>query len=212
MASTAVCRRTMPVPQDYIYSFHRMQINPLSLVPHTKLPRGLPEVRPQYLPQDPIEAPYVDHIGLLNPKLTGAEDKESKMYIPTKFPTFPALHTYKYTEYYPFVREKDHSKIREKAAEDRRHVEGILHRQLDQRKHEGRLKNSGTNRSARAKKMDELWEKAMGVTLSGEEPTGELKVAVVNSARKYGYLRKPPPITKKSTDSKNQGGSIVVKT
>jgi len=203
--STATCRRPIPIFQDYESSFLRIQLDHSTLIPHTRLPRGLPPIRAQYLAQDPPPAPYVDHISEISPELSGAADKAKKKYIPKKFPIFPPVQTYKATGYFAFEREKDISKIREQGAEDRRYMEGVLHRQLDERQIQGRLKKSSGNEQPR--KTEEFWEKAMREVSTGGN-SGEINAAVVNASAQRGYLRTVRPAVKKQSGESNRRPAV----
>lgn len=199
------CRRTVPIPQDYEYALERMQIPVASLVPHKKLPPGLPSLPPQHLPQGPLSESFSDKtVGLLPTKLSGARDKASKRYIPKIFPTFPAKHTYKFTTYVAAGPETDPSIIRERAAAERRQAEHLAHLRLDQEQRNQGQHIAKQNQSENRQTRDQLWEKLVtGVSSSpgGEVGEGRIKRVVVNAAKKYHRRIVRKKLVEKSTSS-----------
>ena len=92
-------RRTHAVPRDYELALKRFNLTTTSLQPHRKT-KKLPVPQSVIIPtfealsiRDPIEA----DLPILSDELDGKPDKESKAYIPASFPTFPSVHTFKYT-------------------------------------------------------------------------------------------------------------------
>jgi hypothetical protein len=81
---------------DFEAGLKRFNLTTTSLKPHKKPPipksRRLPSWEP--LPTtDPIER----DLPVLGSELDGEPDKAMKQYIPGSFPSFPSIHTYKYT-------------------------------------------------------------------------------------------------------------------
>ncbi|KAL1891420.1 hypothetical protein Sste5346_007683 [Sporothrix stenoceras] len=104
-------RRTQPIPVDFDTSLARFNIGKSALRPHLRNPidpsklaqRPLPEPQPEaqhhQLSQRPLErrdSEYAD-LPLLSDALSGRPEKESKSYIPSSFPAFPSIHTYRNT-------------------------------------------------------------------------------------------------------------------
>ena len=93
---THSARRTHPIPTDFETSLKRFNLTPSALRPHLKppVPRRKRVASWSALPI-PDDACLT--LPVLGDDLSGAPDKESKQYIPKSFPSFPSLHTYKYT-------------------------------------------------------------------------------------------------------------------
>jgi hypothetical protein len=66
------------------------------LQPQRKPPIPRSKRLPRYEPLDIEDTVEID-LPILGDELDGAKDKEDKHYIPTSFPAFPSIHTYKYT-------------------------------------------------------------------------------------------------------------------
>jgi hypothetical protein len=122
------CRRIQPIPQDFEYALRRSFISVDDLTPHLKSLRALVPA-PTLLPSPPPEEkdPFDDFSGMpvLDPYLSGENDRVRSQYIPPHFPQFPSKHTYRYTPVFT-ERELDPRKIRERATEDGRHGEEAL--------------------------------------------------------------------------------------
>lgn len=122
------CRRIQPIPQDFEHALRRSFITVDDLSPHLK-PLGAVEPTPMLLPSPPPEEkdPFDAFAGMpvLDPHLSGEDDRARSAYIPPHFPQFPSKHTYRYTPVFT-EREQDPRKIRERATEDGRHGEEAL--------------------------------------------------------------------------------------
>lgn len=122
------CRRTQPIPQDFEHALRRSFVSVDDLTPHLKpLPAVAPT--PTLLSSPPPEEKDVFDsfagMPILDPHLSGEEDRMRSKYIPPHFPQFPSKHTYRHTPVFT-ERELDPRKIRERATEDGRHGEEAL--------------------------------------------------------------------------------------
>lgn len=169
--SMSSARRTSPVPHDWVYALTSAGINgSSSLEPHLdtgEIPTSV--LQPNLTPPDPPEKPPPDLEGLLGAELSGRAAKESKNYIPSHFPAFPALHTWKNTPVYT-QRENDPRKIREKATEEGIQAEQSLRKLMAAQKAgmQGD-KARKQRRSKRMKQSDSFWKTAMEDFLEREE-------------------------------------------
>ena len=96
-------RRSQPIPLDFEATLPRFNLGTGALRPHLKNPIALSKLTPEppYLQQG-LAAPetlYNDggDLPLLSQELSGRPEKEGKSYIPTGFPDFPSIHTYRHT-------------------------------------------------------------------------------------------------------------------
>lgn len=120
------CRRTQPIPQDFLQALHTNQLSLRSLIPHLNPP--IPPDRSQYrLHSEPSQEDEHQQLRLLSSLFTTAPDEQAKAFVPKHFPDFPSKHTYKATAEFP-VRESDPRKIRERATEEGRMGEEALRR------------------------------------------------------------------------------------
>lgn len=120
------CRRTSPVPQDFLQALHTHQLSLRALLPHLDPP--VPPQRSQFSLQ--ADAPRDDdhqQLALLAPILNGALAEQANGYVPKHFPSFPSRHTYKATADFP-EREINPRKVRERATEEGRLGEEALRR------------------------------------------------------------------------------------
>ncbi|KAL2017939.1 hypothetical protein VTK56DRAFT_1531 [Thermocarpiscus australiensis] len=93
---TNAARRSHPVPRDFEQSLRRFNLDTTLLEPHKKPPIRKSKRQPSWEPlavADPIDR----DLPILSSELDGTPDKATKQYIPSSFPAFPSLHTYKYT-------------------------------------------------------------------------------------------------------------------
>ncbi|KAL1963434.1 hypothetical protein VTN77DRAFT_8335 [Rasamsonia byssochlamydoides] len=124
----SACRRIQPIPQDFEHALRRSFISFDDLTPHLK-PLSMVAPTPTLLPSPPPEEqdPFDAFAGMpvLDPVLSGEDDRVRSKYIPPHFPQFPSKHTYRYTPVFT-ERELDPRKIRERATEDGRHGEEAL--------------------------------------------------------------------------------------
>ncbi|SPQ26410.1 360b3dd2-1d6e-4f7f-809f-640c50874fc1 [Thermothielavioides terrestris] len=93
---THAARRSNPVPRDFEQSLKRFNLTTSSLKPHRKPPIPKSKRLPTWEPL-PIGDPLDKDLPILGDELDGAPDKAAKQYIPSSFPSFPSIHTYKYT-------------------------------------------------------------------------------------------------------------------
>ncbi|CAK7273754.1 hypothetical protein SEPCBS119000_005820 [Sporothrix epigloea] len=107
-------RRSQPIPPDFEVALARFNLGTSALRPHLRNPvhssklvqRTAPTAAPDELPLNQLyqlhqllEPRKSDHgnIPLLGHELSGQPEKESKSYIPSSFPAFPSIHTYRNT-------------------------------------------------------------------------------------------------------------------
>lgn len=89
-------RRSYPVPVDFENTLKRFNLTPTALYYHKKPPISKKKRQPVW--EDlPLDAAIPTDLPVLAPELDGAADKAAKNYIPSSFPSFPSVHTYKYT-------------------------------------------------------------------------------------------------------------------
>ena len=169
--SMTSARRTSALPHDWVYALTSAGIHSSSsLEPHLDtgdIPTSV--LQPHLTPPDPPEKPPPDLEGLLGAELSGRADKETKKYIPSHFPAFPALHTWKATPVYT-QRENDPRKIREKATEEGIQAEQSLRKLMAAQK--AGMQGDKAQKQRRSKRMkasDKLWKTAMEELLEEEE-------------------------------------------
>ncbi|KAK3317005.1 Bromodomain associated-domain-containing protein [Apodospora peruviana] len=95
-AFTNAARRSHPVPSDFELSLKRHNLTTSALQPHRKPPIPRSKRTPRWEPLD-LEDSILGDLPILDSNLDGAPDKAARGYIPTSFPPFPSLHTYKCT-------------------------------------------------------------------------------------------------------------------
>ncbi|KAK3305167.1 Bromodomain associated-domain-containing protein [Chaetomium strumarium] len=93
---TNAARRSHPVPKDFEQGLKRFNLTTSTLNPHRKPPIPRSKRLPKW---EPLETgdPLDRDLPVLGDELDGAPDKAAKPYIPSSFPAFPSVHTYKYT-------------------------------------------------------------------------------------------------------------------
>ncbi|KAM7205387.1 hypothetical protein V8F20_003156 [Naviculisporaceae sp. PSN 640] len=89
-------RRNHPVPKDFETTLGRFNLTTSALRPHKKPPIPKSKRLPQYEPIR-VEDSIAEDLPVLGADLNGASDKSTKSYIPSSFPAFPSIHTYRYT-------------------------------------------------------------------------------------------------------------------
>ena len=120
------CRRTQPIPQDFLQSLHTHQLSLRSLLLHLDPP--VSPSRTQFpLQTDIAQDSDEQHLRLLGPLLNEDPNEKLRAYIPRHFPELPSKHTYKATPEFP-EHEQDPRKVREKATEEGRLGEEALRR------------------------------------------------------------------------------------
>ncbi|KAJ4390401.1 hypothetical protein N0V85_007256 [Neurospora sp. IMI 360204] len=89
-------RRSYPIPKDFENTLKRFNLTPTALYSHRKPPVSKKKRQPVW--EDlPVDAAIPTDLPVLAPELDGAADKAAKNFIPSSFPSFPSVHTYKYT-------------------------------------------------------------------------------------------------------------------
>ncbi|KAK1781424.1 WD40-repeat-containing domain protein [Copromyces sp. CBS 386.78] len=89
-------RRSYPIPMDFENTLNRFNVTPTALYYHRKPPISKKKRQPVW--EDvPLGEAIPTDLPVLAPELDGAADKAAKNYIPSSFPSFPSVHTYKYT-------------------------------------------------------------------------------------------------------------------
>jgi len=186
-------RRTDHIVPDFEYALAKFNLPLASLRPHLKPPISPPNLTQYLEPAPPKELDPQALRKLLGPELDGESDKLSKPYIPSRFPSFPSKHTYKWTEKEP-ERETDPRKIREKAAQSAKAGEEALRRFVKVSK-KGREKDVKrvAEKDPKSKMRHELWEQMMGnfsaqKRIDAVEPEDDRSM-VVNSESQF--FRKP---------------------
>jgi hypothetical protein len=89
-------RRSYPIPTDFETSLARFNLSISSLKPHLRPPVSRAKREPSWATL-PVQVDADLSLPILDDELSGTPEKESKQYIPKSFPSFPSLHTYKYT-------------------------------------------------------------------------------------------------------------------
>ncbi|KAK3395229.1 hypothetical protein B0H63DRAFT_462859 [Podospora didyma] len=89
-------RRSHAIPRDFEESLKAFGLTTSALQPQKKTPIPKSKRIPTYEPL-PNNDPIIEDLPILGEELDGAADKASKPYIPSSFPPFPSIHTYKYT-------------------------------------------------------------------------------------------------------------------
>lgn len=161
------CRRTQPIPLDFLQALHTHQLSLRSLLPHLDPP--VPPARSQFhLQTEPAQEDEHQQLRFLGPILNGAPDEQAKVYVPKHFPDFPSKHTYKATAEFP-NRESDPRKVRERATEEGRLGEEALRRLVgagsDDPAHESQ--RSQGPKSIRARR-DQMWMETMQAVTEGK--------------------------------------------
>lgn len=170
--SMLACRRTQPIPQDFLQSLHLHQLSLRSLLPHLEPP--VPPSKSQF--SLPLDDAAPDSLQQQLPNINFALTDKSKItksqYIPKSLPAFPSEHTYRATPNVP-VRENDPRKIREQAIEEGRQGEAALRKLVS-----ARTDNTvppGLQANQRRKSMrtirDEVWKEAMEDSMAASDHT-----------------------------------------
>jgi hypothetical protein len=89
-------RRSYAIPTDFELTLKRFNLTTAALKPHVRPPIPKPKRQPVYEPLQ-IETATDASLPILGEELSGKTDKKSKAHVPTAFPSFPSIHTYKYT-------------------------------------------------------------------------------------------------------------------
>ena len=197
-------RRSEPTPLDFDYALSHFDLPLASMEPHLKPPILKTKVDIKLKIQEAEQQKINLESILLGKELSGEPDRLSKSYIPTRFPSFPSKHTYKWTEI-ESTRERDPRKIREEAAKSARQGEEALRRltKLSKAGNERDVKRTA-EKDPKSKERHELWEQMMQDLLAGrlQLPNGkpmkdEDHSLIVNSERRH--FRKGSAAKKKIT-------------
>jgi len=162
------CRRSLPTPLDFKYALSEFDIPIASIEPHLKPPIPKSKLLIQLEPAPPTELGMPSSEKLLGDALSGESDKKLKPYIPTRFPSFPSKHTYKWTEKENGL-QTDPRRIREEAAKVARQSEEAL-RRLTKVAKAGKEKDvkKTASKDPKSKERHEMWEKTMGKLVTSE--------------------------------------------
>ncbi|KAI1079839.1 hypothetical protein F5B20DRAFT_154516 [Whalleya microplaca] len=188
-------RRVEPTPADFATILRRHNIPMASLKPHLKNPLPKTQLEPTWY--NPIKED-VEHLQkprpFLGDELDGRAEKEARPWIPKSLPSFPSLHTYKFTP--AVVKPRDLDKKRAKALADAKKGEAAL-RHIDRAAKISRLKElkEAAQRDPLSRQRHEAWENLMTDLL--RQGGGSAEIAdhstIVNANAKY--FRKELPRT-----------------
>lgn len=198
-------RRRTPIAPDFELALANFSIPRASILPHLNPPFTPPPFHLELadLSEQPVASTPTSR--LLGSELDGNIEKQALPYIPANFPDFPSRHTYQWTEK-SSNRETDMRKVREQAAIVARQGEDALRKIMKVGKTvEEKNYTKLANKTSRAKKRHDLWQRAL-LDLQKDLPPGrELReddrCTIVNSERQY--WRKPP--SSKKSDSVKLG-------
>lgn len=195
--SMAACRRTRPIPQDFVVGLARDDIAPSDLTPHLGLRLPLSITLPRILAPAPAETAPTELSSVLGGDLVLPISQTS--YIPSHFPPLPSRHTWHSTPVYT-TRETDPRKIRERATQ-----EGILAEKALRRLATAANQSSSAaknKRRAADESRERMWQETLadvladcsdnmtGVTGQGGDAAGGLGMEV-NHDREH--WRRPAP-------------------
>lgn len=173
------CKRTIPIPDDFLQSLHSHQLSLSSLIPHLDTPAAVEKPRIA-LPAEDDPQVWQNNQPSLDIVMGGPSKEYVKPYIPNHLPPFPSEHTFKATADLPTVK-SDPRKVRELATEEARLGEAAL------RKLVGAISDmkaatpgrSGMGVQSMRAKRDEAWREAMQsltpVTNSEEDGSDQLQ-------------------------------------
>lgn len=162
------CRRTQPLPHDFLQSLHEHQLSLRALLPHLDPP--VPAVKSQFsLAREIAVLEQQRQPPALNPLLHDHPDASTRPYIPKTFPAFPSEHTYRATPDVPTLHHDPRS-IRERATEEGRLGEAALRKLVSSRSDERIVENAKSQRGQKPLrvKRDEAWKAAMDAAGSGQ--------------------------------------------
>lgn len=197
-------RRAEPTPLDFSYALSRFDLPILSMEPHLKPPVSKEKTVIELVMEQEDEQITTSQSTLLGEELSGEPDRQSKPYIPARFPSFPSKHTYKWTEI-ESARETDPRKIRQEATEAARQGEEAL-RRLNKVSRAGKERDikRAAQKDPKSKERHELWEQMMKDVMSGRSKAPNPQAIadeddglIVNSERRY--FRKGVATKKRNT-------------
>lgn len=194
-------RRDNPTPADFETILQRYNIPTSSLKPHLKNPVSKKKLVPK------TYNPFTEDLGaiqstkasmFLGPELDGNQEKESKEWIPSSFPSFPSKHSYRFTPVEAPVR--DLKKKRAEAASEARKGEEALRRidraaKISRQKELKELANRNPLSRQRHEALEEMMKEFIPKAGSSKSGGGMLEIAdhsmIVNAGAKY--LRQEVP-------------------
>ncbi|XWW95981.1 hypothetical protein V2A60_003951 [Cordyceps javanica] len=165
-------RREHPIPSDFENMLKRYNLPISSLTPHLKNPMRITSLPSLVLNEDTRYFSDFKPLPLLGLELSGQEDKDAKIYIPSSFPDFPSKHTYKFTPQ-DDLRVRDSQKIREEAALNAQQGEDALRRlvRASKMRKQKEAKNL-VERDNQGKERFRLWESTMKRFMGGNTKDG----------------------------------------
>ena len=178
--SMLACRRTQPLPLDFLQSLHLNQLSLRSLLPHLDPPVPPSKSQISLSLDDVAQEPHQQQLPTLDSALGDRNKTEHASYIPKSFPSLPSEHTYKATPDIP-VRENDPRKIRERAIEEGRLGESALRKLVGLRADDVLVPGVQTQQKANSMRVIryEAWKKAM----EASAPIQATNTSIQSSAR-----------------------------
>lgn len=192
------CRRSQPLPQDFLYALHSHQLTLRSLLPHLDPPVNPHKSQPRLFPVPRSETDDTKTT-LIDALFHDASTARPK-HIPMPFPTLPSQHTFKAEPVFT-KRERDPRTLRERATEESRLGEEALRRlvgaaAVSQSKQAARGK--GTNHLSRRAQGEQLWKIATEDSFNQRTSSG--KVAQMIEMDSDAVAPSSPPIEQRNLD------------
>ncbi len=196
--SMLACRRTQPLPQDFLQALHTHQLSLRSLIPHLDPP--VPPSQSQFsLESAPIDNDEQQQLKFLGPLLNGTEDQKAKKFVPKHFPDLPSTHTYKATPEFP-EREQDPRKVRERATEEGRLGEEALRRLVGAgSRHPANVLQQGPEKQSLRAKRAQMWTETMQAVAAGASEEMDMDDGIFNGK---GQQKEDDPDSSLSGDSR----------
>ncbi|KAK0644361.1 WD40-repeat-containing domain protein [Cercophora newfieldiana] len=159
---TNSARRSHPIPSDFEKALKRHNLTTSMLQPHRKPPIPRSKRLPTFALLDLNDSEEMD-LPILGEELDGFKEKAEKNYIPTSFPSFPSVHTYKYTpESIDTIPYGDPKKMREAAAKEAKAGEEALRKLLRASKVASQKESwSSAQRDPARRERHDHWESTM---------------------------------------------------
>lgn len=172
------CRRTQPIPQDFLQALHTHQLSLRSLLPHLNPP--VPPERSQFpIHSEPAQEDEHQQLRFLGSILNSAEEEQAKTYVPKHFPDLPSKHTYRATAEFPSL-DVDPRKVRERATEEGRLGEEALRRLVASSS--GHLTNNSQHKQgpkSTRERRDEMFRETMAAVTEAASDSMEVDGAGV---------------------------------
>ena len=160
------CRRTQPLPQDFLQALHTHQLSLRSLLPHLDPPVA-PSQSQFSFDSAPIDNDEQQQLKFLGPLLNGTQEQKAKKFVPKHFPDLPSTHTYKATPEFP-EREQDPRKVRERATEEGRLGEEALRRLVGAgSRHPAYVLQQRPGKQSLRAKRAQMWTETMEAVAAG---------------------------------------------